>query len=83
MSTKKIGYGRPPSGGFFVIELTFFSLNSKLCLCKHFDNISVLLLSSLLGGHSAIASFSTIQSLHLWEPLENDFALALIDQVIL
>ena len=30
-----------------------------------------------------MASFSKIQSLHLWDPLEKDCALALIDQVIL
>ena len=80
---EKICYCWPPSGGFVLVEFTFFDLSSKLWRCKHFDSISVLLLRSLWGGHSAMASFSKIQSLHLWEPLEKDCALDLIDQVIL
>ena len=46
----------------------------------HLDKISDLLFSSFLGGHSAMANFSSRQSLHDLPPL-NGGALAQIDQL--
>ena len=48
----------------------------------HLDKISDLLFSSFLGGHSAMANFSSRQSLHDLPPL-NGGALAQIDHLIL
>ena len=46
-----------------LVEAAFF-LSSNLCLWMHLDKISDLLFSSFLGGHSAMANFSSRQSLH-------------------
>ena len=64
-----------------LVEAAFF-LSSNLCLWMHLDKISDLLFSSFLGGHSAMANFSSRQSLHDLPPL-NGGALAQIDHLIL
>ena len=76
---------QPHEGQFFLLSLCTFphllqiDWSSNSLLWVHLWRISVLLFSSLSGGHIAIAVFSLRHKLHLLDPDLYGVALALID----
>ena len=76
---------QPHEGQFFLLSLWTFphflqiDWSSNSLLWVHLWRISVLLFSSLSGGHIAIAVFSLRHKLHLLDPDLYGVALALID----
>ena len=76
---------QPHEGQFFLLSLWTFphflqiDWSSNSLLWVHLWRISVLLFSSLSGGHMAIAVFSLRHKLHLLDPDLYGVALALID----